>query len=500
MKPHRLLHSWPVAKGLLRTAMLLVPWGSRRDWLAEWTGELWQVGAAYGAGRSGHFHGDARITAFCMGAFQDAFALGPGRWKHCVAGRLEPGSPWRCLLPLAILLAVSAAMSAGVPQVHRAAWASARTADDDLVLISREGSLQDAVPTIRLEEYRDWKAGPAPFLKRLIFYSVATARVKQTGVFAGAHPAQMRVAYASESMLDVLAPSLSRVAHGGGANGPRVLISRAVWRQSFGGDPFVAGRRVRIAGRTVTVFGVAPKALWPLPGNMDAVVLESDDDLAALQPPALGFVLAPGIAPTLIQDVFGHPYLMAKQASGSVVRFECGTLAQRRIRPLTLFLFTLLLAAIALPATTPLPLGEYSAAIQSQRPVNRVRRGVFFVGKVGLSVPAVYFASVALVYAGLPLGSQPAEYTQMALSFCGLLFAFRWAIRDQRKRCPTCLRLLTQPAHVGHPSHIFLAWHGTEMVCAGGHGLLYIPEHPTSWCSTQRWQTLDRSWAELFVA
>jgi hypothetical protein len=73
------------------------------------------------------------------------------------------------------------------------------------------------------------------------------------------------------------------------------------------------------------------------------------------------------------------------------------------------------------------------------------------------------------------------------------------AIRGQRQRCPVCLGMLTHPARVGEPSRNFLAWNGTELLCAGGHGLLHIPEISTSWFSTQRWLYLDPSWESLFT-
>jgi len=89
-------------------------------------------------------------------------------------------------------------------------------------------------------------------------------------------------------------------------------------------------------------------------------------------------------------------------------------------------------------------------------------------------------------------------YIQFATSFLALLFSFRWALRDQRRRCPVCLRLLTHPARVGHASRSFLAWHGTEFMCGKGHGLLHVPEMATTWFSTQRWLCLDSSWKGLF--
>jgi hypothetical protein len=79
-----------------------------------------------------------------------------------------------------------------------------------------------------------------------------------------------------------------------------------------------------------------------------------------------------------------------------------------------------------------------------------------------------------------------------------LILALRWALIDQRQRCPVCLRLLSHPTRIGGPAQTFLEWYGTELICAQGHGLLYVPEIPSSCCNTQRWQYLDPSWSSLF--
>jgi hypothetical protein len=57
---------------------------------------------------------------------------------------------------------------------------------------------------------------------------------------------------------------------------------------------------------------------------------------------------------------------------------------------------------------------------------------------------------------------------------------------------------LANPARVGQFSRNFLAWNGTELVCLSGHGLLHVPDIPTSWFSSQRWLYLDPSWSALF--
>jgi hypothetical protein len=187
-----------------------------------------------------------------------------------------------------------------------------------------------------------------------------------------------------------------------------------------------------------------------------------------------------------------------RSEDGGSDRFDCISLAQRSRLPFSIFLFTLIVAVITLPATTALPLGEYPRLSGRLPWVISGRRWLFLLSKVSLVVPLVCLSSVDVAY-GIPsLSSTSTQYIQLALSYFGFLFAFRWILQDQRKRCPVCLRVLSNPARVGEASRNFLAWNGTELICAGGHGLLHIPELPTSWFSTQRWLYLDASWGGLF--
>ena len=64
--------------------------------------------------------------------------------------------------------------------------------------------------------------------------------------------------------------------------------------------------------------------------------------------------------------------------------------------------------------------------------------------------------------------SAPSSF-QLISSFSISLFGFRWALSDQRQRCPVCLHRVTHPARVGVASRTFLGWNGTEMMCMGGH-------------------------------
>lgn len=146
-------------------------------------------------------------------------------------------------------------------------------------------------------------------------------------------------------------------------------------------------------------------------------------------------------------------------------------------------LLTPLMALPGLLATTSLRLGEYPAKRYG-------RRWVFFASKLALLVVMVFFGGLAL----WPIVLGAIGVCMVAL----YVLAFRWALSDQRQRCPECLRLLEYPTRIGQPSHTFLEWYGREFACVKGHGLLHVPETPTISLPTQRWQHLDASWGVWF--
>jgi hypothetical protein len=230
---------------------------------------------------------------------------------------------------------------------------------------------------------------------------------------------------------------------------------------------------------------------------VDAWLLEDQRHMDLLPRNSKGFVVA-HMRTAGLHHVDGWRTMNVPSEDGGSVRFDCISLAQQSRLPFSIFLFTLIVAVITLPATTALPLGEYPRLSGRLPWAVSGRRWLFLLSKISLVIPLVCLSSVDVAY-GIPsLSSTSTQYVQLGLSYFGFLFAFRWILEDQRKRCPVCLRVLSNPARVGEASRNFLAWNGTELICAGGHGLLHIPELPTSWFSTQRWHSLDASWGSLF--
>jgi hypothetical protein len=211
--------------------------------------------------------------------------------------------------------------------------------------------------------------------------------------------------------------------------------------------------------------------------------------LAELPPHAEGFVLG-HLRTSASQPQSDRRWnLSVPNEQGGYDRFECSSLARGPV--ILAYLFMIPVSFLILSVSTRLALGEYPATRHSPRGAIRLRRWIFLAIKIALLIPIVLCGSFELASL-IAKGFQPHGL------LIGLIVALRWALIDQRQRCPVCLRLLTNPTRIGGPSQIFLEWYGTELMCAQGHGLLYVPEIPTSCYSTQRWQYLDPSWSSLF--
>ena len=144
---------------------------------------------------------------------------------------------------------------------------------------------------------------------------------------------------------------------------------------------------------------------------------------------------------------------------------------------------------VILSSVRPLRLGEYPVNCYAPPAPLRLLRWVFLAVKLALVVAITLCGPLALASIMPPIGGWS--------MFLGLFFGFRWALMDQRERCPVCLRLLSNPTRIGEPSQAFLGWDGTELLCSRGHGFLYVPGTSTSWCETQCWQYLDPTWTTL---
>lgn len=147
--------------------------------------------------------------------------------------------------------------------------------------------------------------------------------------------------------------------------------------------------------------------------------------------------------------------------------------------------FVSMLFLYLLPAAISLVVGG-SRPTPSAR---RLRGWIFLALKIVCVLPILQCATLFVIVF--------APFVSLGI-ILGNIVLFRWVFLDQRRRCPVCLRLLTQPVRIGNSSQTFLEWYGAESVCSRGHGLLHDPDLVATYAAKAQWLKLDRSWSGLF--
>lgn len=258
----------------------------------------------------------------------------------------------------------------------------------------------------------------------------------------------------------------------------------------------LASKVLHVHGRGFRIAGVAPRGSWRLPERVDVWLLEPD---SAVRTGSTGYVLAHLSSAGEVEMWAPRVFIKAYGPHDSELDLLGVSLDQKAPPPLSVFLLGVLLAFFALPATASVSMSEYGLISHKLTWPTRLRRWGFLGAKAALVLIIAYFASFDLACAYATLFSPLSVYLHLSSCFLICLAGLSWACRDQRQRCPVCLRRVTHPAQVGLASQTFLGWSGTELICAGGHTLLHIPALPTSWFSVQRWLVLDGSWDFLFA-
>lgn len=480
-----------IERGILCCASFLTPGAARAEWLREWRAELWHARESIRVDGQISWAGERGMLRFCSGALQDAWALRKLETKE--PQRAFRGSAAQCLLLLVVVCAASYLLAQLLPGVRAESHPSLYRVNPNLILIQDAFASDDSLATISAERYKTWKARRLRFFDGLAFYRIA----KESVLGRDAARERWKVAHGSLNLFWMLGlpTTLSTMAGDAVGKTPGVILSEAIWRKDFNADAHIAGRGIRIGHAEARVIGVAPAGVWRLPGNVDAWLLEPDDGNRGV-----GYVIAHLTQAGKAEMSSSRIAILSSNADEDSNEELCGvTFADRTKGPLGLYQFALLLALLALPAITSVSLGE--SQFCSYRPSwgNRLSHWAFLGAKIALLLPAVYFASLDLAYWHTTTYSIASQYIQLLSTFVMTLFGLRWILLDQRNRCPVCLRRVTHPARVGLAGRTFLAWNGTELMCARGHTLLHVPALPTSWFATQRWLYLDTSWKFLFV-
>ena len=431
---------------MLRSAAILVPAAQRTDWLAEWLSELWHIR------RDPHA---MNLTAFCMGAFRDAFWLwrddpSPDRFS------LSTESPVRCLGWLAALGIFCVAVGLLLPAMRTVLLSFLYPRN--LVMLNPSWSGDPATadgfflpyPSVERQWFESLKRVDGDQFTGLAFYvpgslPVDTPSGKRTLLIAKTTPELFH-------LLNLPAPKRQ-------AGTPTLVLTERAWHKYFQGD-----RR--------NVSGVISDNLWRLPAGVDGWLLEDESALAAMPANTRGFVLGRLRYDSLRNSQF-HYIRLAD-------------------RPFLLLWAVLPMFVFSCALFKVMTLGSSGGNMRTKGSTG-LRTALFLAAKTLLLLPIVAFTALDLGSLG---GSVSPLYLDIALF--GSFLAARWIIADQRSRCPVCLRLLAHPVRIGESSRILLEWHGTELMCDRGHGLLYVPEWPAIWSARQRWLDLGPGWSSLF--
>jgi hypothetical protein len=491
-------HSEPVFhaldRGLLGCASFLVPEKLRVEWRQEWKSELWHARRSNGASSAPWWRTEGEIAGFCFGAFQDAACLRRLWWQDRRGFASARGSAALCLFWLGSLLLASYLISILLPGVRAVRDFSSEPVSPGTILIQDEEAQSSSDPSMTIDQVRMWDRGRHRYVDGFAFYRVAREPVE-----LGPHPAgTWRIAQASSNLFALAGWSLHFKAPKEDAQSdvPGLVLSERVWRKQFGANPEIFGTELLVGSRPTRVVGVAPVDAWRLPGNTDAWLLESNSEINSN---GRGYAVAHLTRSGRSEMWSGLVHISSYDAQKSEHGFWGESLEGQLPGLANIYWFGMLLAFLALPAIASVSLAEYS--FSSHKP-SRIRRAVrvgFLGAKIVLIMLITYFSSVDLAYWHFSAVSPAGVYVQFFSSFILCLFGMRWALLDQRQRCPVCLRRVTHPTEVGSASRMFLAWSGTELICTGGHALLHVPGLPTSWFSTQRWMYLDSSWDFLFA-
>ena len=494
MKPPSEVAFSALQRGLLNSAAILVPSCDRQEWRREWFAELWHVRrSCISIDETYSLDSQSEITRFCLGAFPDALCVRSHSDNTSIQRAHLHGSAAQTLLWLSVILLLCLLITSLLPGVQAENEAARFQISPNVLLIS-EAAESSARPSIPTGLYLNWKKTQQRFFDNLAFY-----RVTRETADSGSARISWNVAHATANLFPTLGLPLTRPAETG-SDLPSIVLSHEAWMRSFAGDPRIAGRIFRVGRQHVRVAGIAPAGAWQLPGAPDVWLLETDSQIAAdASAKTPGYLFAQLSARGQAARLSPGITISARDLEDLVIDFDGTPLTAPVEGPWNLYGFALFLALVALPAVSSVSLGE--THLTSHRPSFRqsLRRFLFLGAKFTLIAGIALFASFDLAYWYTPNYSPVAECFQLIACFLVCLAGFRWALADQRHRCPVCLRRVTNPATVGLASRTFLGWNGTEMICMSGHTLLHVPSLPTSWFGDQRWLYLDSSWQFLFA-
>jgi MacB-like periplasmic core domain len=482
----------------------IVPARMRTEWMLEWHAELWHRWQFLLHAGLWDWKEKLRLIYNCSGAFPDAF------WHLFSADSVQTRlrtiarSPWTCLTGLALCVMALMGLTAGFPATRELLNAQSQKG---LLFIWRHpvpGASDKGLPSDVVPAWRKKSAllkGLAPFnISREVFTAKGTA---------GQHPLVIRT---QSSLFDVLGVrpaggALSESVVGSddrtrsrSVNPGYLIIDHATWTGTFRRAADVIGREAKVGRTSYVIAGILPEDVRFLTRRPSVYLVQDqifDSDVMLIARAAPG---------TPKQKMDKELTKIAEDACYYFFtdQLRLSYLTEARAVPEVFFAIAIAVSALLSFAVSHAKLKNVFAAWKAGRRRITLRRSAFMAAKLALALLLVFVAGLEWSRSETSIlfgAKDPANGPFLVwLYILGAMGVFFWAVADQRARCRECLRLLTFPVRIGCPGCLLLAWSGTELLCAQGHGVLHVPHLSASWDEeADHWIPLDESWRGLFA-
>ncbi|HZM10651.1 MAG TPA: ABC transporter permease [Candidatus Limnocylindrales bacterium] len=504
--PDRLRKTVWQCRSIVWIASWLVPRDRRTAWRSEQNRRFWHW--CHYLSESGNLTSQNRLLVAqqCWATFPDAFWIRFDRERFYARWRSLRCSPATFLASLALGLS-ALVLASGFVTAARTTFSSPIPHPSQVVIVTLDGTgMNGKFSRTRSDTLLDlssiWSksklvSGLTPFswapgnlLLQRRDLPVATARVGPEFFAALEVKAALGRIFAPADVLDC--PNC-------------VLLSDAVWQHEFNRDANIVGKTVTLDGTPRTVIGILPR---------DYRMISSGIAVWSLVDPAMLF--------TNFQRRVGAVARLRGDATAARVRLDLTDLTEsagyvhpssqlqvttveaqtRRNLLNTIWLVLLATGCAMFVVILRRPANNFGRLPQGLR--RRTTWIAFFLAKSALLLAISALASWCLVHwisywlvgPVYPMVDDFSIWVFLPLAIA----AMSWSVRDQQRRCRTCLRRLELPVEIGRIGSVLLNWAGIEMVCPQGHGVLYLPDSPANSLDRDRWSNLDESWSSLFRA
>ncbi len=500
MEASRLTEVPAICLWLIRAASWIVPRGERSLWRQQRDAEARQYWAFLRERGEDARSGRSKLYVFFRTALRDAvqqrFPVGDPRLQ---LKRMARGPAF--FLAAAVLALLVIALATGFFSATRTVYSPLPYADPDRLVSCYQVHFLSLSWGVQSRYIRPWQE-QSKTLADLAAFQLWSYRAN----LPGSSEENVNGARVTPGFFRVLgvAPVLGRSfqPQDSPADSP-VILSYRMWQEHFGSDPRVTGRRITLDGKSLRVAGVLPQAFWYRSHKLQLWTLLPDltrPDPATQLVGAVGR-LRSGETPAVARSELESIAWRSSRFRGGA--FRVVPLGQS-LRPALQFILFSFVAGAGLAGVLALIQFLRSYLGRGDAPGQLCRYWAFFSVKAIVMLGGMTALWVEFAARNALAIHSPSKFVLSLLidwaSILGALLILRWAVLDQSRRCPVCLRRLGMPVTSGSWSSALIEPASTELLCDQGHGALQVSDSYTTLGEIRRWIALDDSWRELLAS